>query len=194
MTTIEIVTSEPERTWVWSDLHLSDRGVLEAFRQPRFPDTARMNAHLIREWHRKVQVGDTIICLGDIGHPDAWEDTALVGKIRQCPGKRVLVRGDQDTNHEALRNAGFTRQCKFAVCTTEPRLALSHEPLRRLAPGAVNVHGHLKEGNEPSARHINVAVERIAYSPARLSDVLIRARERLATTVNRAKPEAGDRP
>ena len=39
---------------------------------------------------------DTIICLGDVAHPDAWRDRRLVLDIRDCPGKRVLVLGNHD--------------------------------------------------------------------------------------------------
>ena len=31
---IPILTSPPEKTWIWSDLHLADRGVLFAFDRP----------------------------------------------------------------------------------------------------------------------------------------------------------------
>ena len=47
-----------------------------------------------------------------------------------------------------------------------------------MPPVAVNVHGHLHEGTEPTGRHINLAVERIDYAPLRLSEVEAEARER----------------
>ena len=37
---IPIITSPPERTWVWSDLHFADRSALEAFDRP-FADVLR---------------------------------------------------------------------------------------------------------------------------------------------------------
>ena len=30
-----------------------------------------MNRHLLSEWSRRVHADDTIICLGDVAHPDA---------------------------------------------------------------------------------------------------------------------------
>ena len=59
---IPIVTAPPERVWVWSDLHLSDRAALAAWTRP-FQDTDEMNHHLRREWSQQVRTGDTIICL-----------------------------------------------------------------------------------------------------------------------------------
>ena len=62
--------------------------------------------------------------------------------------------------------------------TCSPPPPLSHEPLRRIPPGAVNVHGHVHDGTEATARHINLTVEQTDYAPIRLSEVLAEARER----------------
>ena len=72
---IPIISSPPERTWIWSDLHLADRAVLAAWNRP-FRNIEEMNRHLLREWSRRVHADDTIICLGDVAHPDAWRDPA----------------------------------------------------------------------------------------------------------------------
>ena len=40
--------------------------------------------------------------------------------------------------------------------------------------GAVNVHGHLHEGTEPTRRHVNVAVERWNYEPVPMATVAAR--------------------
>ena len=174
---VHIITSLPEKTWIWSDLHFADRGVVEAFNRP-FRNVDRMNRHLVREWRRRVQADDTIICLGDVGHPDAWRDRRLMLDIMDCPGERVLVLGSHDWDREALRKVGFTTQCSLALYAGDPPLALSHVPLRRIPPTTVNVHGHLHEGVEPTVRHVNVAVEQTDYRPVGLSWVLDKARRR----------------
>ena len=69
-TPIPIINSPPERTWIWSDLHLADRAVLAAWNRP-FRNIEEMNRHLLREWSRRIHADDTIICLGDLAHPDA---------------------------------------------------------------------------------------------------------------------------
>ena len=74
------------RTWIWSDLHLGDRGPLEAFDRP-FADVPAMNRHLLARWRQRVQPGDTIICLGDVAHPDAWRDRRLVLRSAGVPGR-----------------------------------------------------------------------------------------------------------
>ena len=176
---IPIIETPPERTWIWSDLHLDDRSVLFSWDRP-FAYVEQMNHHLLREWRRRVRPGDTIICLGDVVHPDAWRNRRLVLDVRGCPGQRLLILGNHDLDTEALHDAGFTEQHVAALCATDPPLALSHLPLRRVSPTAVNVHGHLHGGEVPTGRHINVSVERTDYAPVGLTWVLELARRRNA--------------
>ena len=174
---IPILETPSEETWVWSDLHLADRSALFAWDRPFGDDVVRMNHHLLREWRHRVRPGDTIICLGDVAHPDAWRDRRLVLDVRNCPGRRVLILGNHDVGDtEALRDAGFPEQHAAALCATEPPLALTHMPLRRVPPTAINVHGHLHGAPAPSPRHLNLSVERIDYAPVRLDQVLQQVR------------------
>ena len=174
---IPIIRSRPERTWLWSDLHFSDRAALEAFGRP-FRDVGRMNEHLVKEWQRCVRPGDTIICLGDVGHPNAWRDRRLVLDIRSCPGTRFLVLGNHDGDRDALREAGFTTQCTLALCATDPPLALSHVPLWSVPHGTINVHGHIHGGHEPTPAHINITIERLQYTPIGMTWLVADARRR----------------
>ena len=175
---IEIIGTDPQRTWIWSDLHLSDRGALETFDRP-FRNIHAMNRALLANWRRSVHPSDTIICLGDVAHPDALADRRLMLDLRELGGERILILGNHDLDRTALGGAGFAAQHRLALCDTDPPLALSHYPLRRIPPGAVNLHGHLHEGAEPTRLHINLAVERLDYRPQHLPAVLARARRRL---------------
>lgn len=89
------------------------------------------------------------INLGDIAHPDAWRDEDLATTLRECRSRRGLVIGNHDETEIRV----------FAVVGSEEQ---SHEPLRRIPPGAVNVHGHVHEGIEATRRHINLTVEQTA--------------------------------
>ena len=140
-----IISSPPERTWIWSDLHLTDHSVRAAWSRP-FRNIKEMNHHLLREWSRRVHADDTIICLGDVAHPDAKRDRRLVLEVRNCPGERVLILGNHDHDTEGLNDASFETMCVAALCATDPALALSHLSLRRVPPTAVNVHGHIHAG------------------------------------------------
>ena len=103
-TRVPTIASPIGRTYIWSDLHLGDRGPLEAFDRP-FADVPAMNRHLLAKWRQRVQPGDTIICLGDVAHPDAWRDRRLVLDLRACPGERILILGNHDRDVPALRRA-----------------------------------------------------------------------------------------
>ena len=173
-TRVPTIASPIGRTWIWSDLHLGDRGPLDAFDRP-FADVPAMNRHLLARWRQRMQPGDTIICLGDVAHPDAWRDRRLVLDLRACPGERILILGNHDTDLRALAEAGFATQHRQALYEVEPTLALSHEPLAAVPVGAVNVHGHLHDGTEPTRRHVNVAVERWNYEPVPMATVAARA-------------------
>ena len=50
---VPVVASPPERTWIWSDLHLSDPSVLLGWGRP-FPSVEEMNWHLLRTGRRLV--------------------------------------------------------------------------------------------------------------------------------------------
>ena len=78
---IPIMETPPERIWIWSDLHLADRSILLVWNRP-FWSIEEMNRHLLTRWSERVGAGDTIICLGDVGHPDAWRDRRLVVDVR----------------------------------------------------------------------------------------------------------------
>ena len=129
--------------------NLGDRGALEAFDRP-FRDVEAMNRHLLAAWRRLVNDGDTIICLDKVAHPDAFRDRRLTADLHVCPGERILVRGNHDTNCRALENAGFTVQHRYALHAADSLLARSHEPLQRVPVGTVNAHAHLHEGIEPT--------------------------------------------
>ena len=100
--------------------------------------------------------------------------------VRNIRDGRILVLGNHDHDTEGLHDAGFTSMCIAALCATDPPLALSHLPLRRVPPTGVNVHGHIHAGEAPSQRHFNVSVERTDYAPVGLTWVLERVRRQNA--------------
>ena len=125
---------------MWSDLHLSDPGPLAAFGRP-FADVAVMNRHLLAESRHLVGPDDTIICLNDVAHPDAWRDPRLKLHLPRCLRHRFLIRGNHGTARVWLWTAGFEGQSDFALYAVDPPLALSHEPLEALPVSAVNLPG-----------------------------------------------------
>ena len=126
-----------------------------------------MDRALLAEWRRRVRPGETIICLGDIAHADAWRDDGRLRlDVAGCARARVLVLGNHDVhNLEELAAAGLDRQHAAPVCDTDPVLVLAHYPLVRVPAGTVNVHGHLHGPPGTTSRHRNLSVERTGYQP-----------------------------
>ena len=92
-TTITILHADPRRTWIWSDLHLGDRSISEAWDRP-FRDVTHMIRALPAEWRRRVRPGAAIICLGDVAHADAWrDDSRLRLDVAGCPGRGSSTSG-----------------------------------------------------------------------------------------------------
>ena len=153
---------------------------LAAWSRP-FRNTDEMNHHLLREWSRQVRTGDTIICLGDVAHPDAWRNRGTVLDLRNCPGKRLLVVGNHDVDPvNQVWPLEVDRTAVTLAAPGDPPLLLTHVPLLEVPHGCVNVHGHVHQKESPSRnRHINVSVEQLHYRPAKLSDIRRLARRLL---------------
>ena len=97
--------------------------------------------------------------------------------VLNCPGELLLVLGNHDHDTEALHDAsGFETMQVAAMYASDPPLALSHPPLRRVPPTAINVQGHIHAAEAPSQRHFNVSVERTDYAPVGGTWVLDRVR------------------
>ncbi len=163
---IPIIRSDPETTWIWSDLHLGDPSVISVFGRP-FIEVGAMNAFLLGEWRDRVQAGHTIICLGDVLHEDVWRNESLMNEIRSCPGDRILVLGNHEVNRAGnVEIDGFDEIHSTLYSSGNPPLLLTHMPLRNVPDGCVNVHGHLHNRESPSrTHHINVSIEQLRYRP-----------------------------
>ena len=168
---IPVIDVDPERTWIWSDLHLGDDSVVITGQRP-YRNTHAMNRALLAAWRSTVRHDDTIICLGDVAHPDFFREPRNTADLKGCPGRRLLVMGNHDIGQtDELDAAGFTERHWALLLDTDPPAALSHAPLKH-RPAAVNVHGHLHGADDMSRFHANVSVERTSYEPLRLADLL----------------------
>ena len=176
---VPVIEVEPERTWIWSDLHLGDAAYVITGRRP-YRNTSAMNRALLAAWRSAVRPNDTIICLGDVAHPDYWRDPRNTNDVKGCPGRRLLVMGNHDIGQaDNLQRAGFVHRRWAIILDTEPPAALTHAPLKHRPLPAVNIHGHWHGFADESPRHANVTVECTGYVPVRLSSVLERLKNPL---------------
>ena len=160
----ELQEATPGRIWIWSDLHLGHTTTISSFARP-FANAAEMDDALFRSWHRAVNPGDTIICLGDVAI-DGLSGT-LLERLRSAPGHKVLVIGNHEVNRAGNVDIdGFDEIHSTLYAPGDPPLLLTHMPLRNVPDGCVNVHGHLHDRKSPSrTHHINVSIEQLRYRP-----------------------------
>ena len=147
-----------------------------------------MNHHCCASGAVQVRTGETIICLGDVAHPDAWRNRGTVLDVRNCPGERLLVLGNHDVDPvNQARPLEVHRTAVTLAAPGEPPLLPTHVPLLEVPHGCVNVHGHVHQKESPTRnRHINVSVEQLNYRPAKLSAI-----RRLARRLLEEEPSPG---
>ena len=129
------------RTWVWSDLHLGHTKKIKAFGRP-FGTPDEMNDKLFRNWAQVVASADTILILGDMTVHGLWGQR--VNRVHEAPGRKILVCGNHEITRAGVLGAdGFDEVHSSLYVDGDPPLLLTHMPLRTVAEGCVNIHGHL---------------------------------------------------
>ena len=158
-----IIDTPAAETWVWSDLHLRDAGAFESSGRP-FADLGAMEAAILEAWHTRVGPTDTIVCLGDVAHPSAFDDEAWSTGSATARGTGSSSLGNHDlVLRGELEAAGFGEQSAAA---------LTHMPLVRLPYGCVQLYGHLHARGKAAPRRLDVGVDAIGFAPRRLDWLL----------------------
>lgn len=143
--------------WLISDPHFEDS------------DTKLMNPNWIDvEDHIKiinnmVHKNDTLICLGDCGNIERFNDI-------KCEN-RILIKGNHDDKGNYKYTEYFKEVYKGALFISD-KILLSHEPIYGLK-FCTNIHGHEHNGEHyytdiEGGRHINIASDVVGYIPFNL--------------------------
>jgi calcineurin-like phosphoesterase family protein len=96
----------PRPRWVISDTHFGHSTILDycPWRRTWSGSLAEHDAALIAAWRERVGPDDLVLHLGDV----ALGPKEYLSEIRgSLPGRIMLVRGNHDRSHAALRAAGF---------------------------------------------------------------------------------------
>ena len=163
----------PERIWVWSDLHLSHKNISRHAGRP-FDNIMYMNQTLQTN-AQCVPKDDIVLCLGDV----SFDDPIFTQQwLHQCPGRKFLILGNHDIDRsykrEALLSLGFEGVAECLVLPhNNQQLWLTHYPLGRncLPKDTINVHGHTHQ-HSIDGPYVNVCVEHINYTPVKMISVL----------------------
>lgn len=151
--------------------HWSDGGSVWLISDPHFEDsdTKLMNPNWIDvDEHIKiinnmVYKNDTLICLGDCGNLERFNDI-------KCKN-RVLIKGNHDDKGNSKYTEYFNEIYKGALFISD-QILLSHEPIYGLK-FCINIHGHEHNGtysyiDKEGGKHLNIASDVIGYIPFNL--------------------------
>lgn len=139
----------PGKVWLFSDPHFGDRNILK-FERSIFNNIEDHDQYIIDKINNTTHDGDTLVCLGDLGH----EWTIPLSKIKRKL-YLVLIMG----NHDRLNKTSYTKH--FSEVYSGPLfvnkfMVLSHEPTQ-IGSNIINIHGHLHSATLDSKNHINIS-------------------------------------
>lgn len=154
-----------------SDMHFGHESFYKKFKladgsnaRP-FKDANHCDETIIENWNKTVSPNDRVYVVGDISIGKRH-----IEKIGRCTGKKVLIKGNHDTEKLSVYAQYFedvrgSHQFKGAVITHIP---IHPESLGRWG---LNIHGHLHTNNVEDTRYFNVSVEQINYTPISLEEI-----------------------
>ena len=144
--------------------------------KPRgFSSTEAMNDAIVEAWRSRVNDEDTVWVLGDVGDLEV---------MRTLPGKKHLIFGNDDTPRALFKDSGV-----FASYATSHELDTDNGPILLIhIPQAAKrndlpvLHGHTHAGpDEIDTRFVSVSVDKTAWGPISLEEVMQRFAERTAS-------------
>jgi len=158
-----------------SDLHFQHRNVIQYNNRP-FPSVDHMNEELVRRWNERVQNGDNVYVLGDVGIGSFAKIEPLITRLR---GRKHLIWGNHDSNKIKKSELWVTSRPYAEISSGGEFVILHHYGQRvwnRCHYGSFHLYGH-SHGNLPAyGRSLDVGVDVWDYRPVTLNEI----KERLA--------------
>ena len=174
------------RTFFTSDQHFGHANIIRYCGRP-YASVGEMNFDMTRRWNEVVQPNDRVFCLGDfaMGDQSAWP-----GYRGELNGRIELVLGNHDKSKATMLGVGFDEVHDNVVVDIDGyKLWLNHFPpaasgnedyrgrreyVRPVAPALYDIAlcGHVHEKWTVSDGVVNVGVDRWAFRPIRLDDIL----------------------
>lgn len=161
------------RIFVISDTHFDHANILgftglDGQRvRPEFSDVDAMNEAMVTRWNDVVRAGDHVYHLGDV----AMHKRGL-RFVTRLNGRKRLCRGNHDIfKTRDYLDAGFEEIHGMRVLAG---VVLTHCPIHPESLGRFlgNIHGHIHERPAYGPRYVNVSVERVAYTPVLLDEIV----------------------
>lgn len=162
----EDLKPDDAKLWVTSDTHFCHRRILiyEAENRP-FKNRDEMNEALIQRWNEKVSNRDLVLHLGDFSFGDKTKKKDIVARLN---GRIWLLMGNHDREQNYnWQELGFDRTFD-APFRLDGKFVFSHEPLKEIPSGLVNIYGHVhgsKYFNTIDPNRLCACVERWNCAP-----------------------------
>ena len=163
------------RTWFTADTHIGQADVASYFGRDRyFPTLAHHDRRIRAELKARIEPGDTLVHLGDVGAKGARSLCGVPG-VRQ-----ILVRGNHDDHvrargewDEVVDYVEFEIGGQLVLCLHYPMLAWRGD-----RKGSIHLHGHshgrVKDERRGRGGRIDVGVDCWSYKPVRFSQIVQR--------------------
>ena len=163
-----------------SDTHFGHSKILEYEKTSRpFATVEDMNEKIIQNWNSKVEDKDTVYILGDVfvGDPDAIEEI-----MPRLKGKKVLIRGNHDTNSKINRMTPYLSGVydMYNLKYNGKFFVLCHYPIREWQNkdyGAIHLYGHVHSNEhrngilaEPYSYHVGADTNEL--KPISIDDIV----------------------
>jgi len=159
--------------WLISDTHFGHTTLVERGWRPADFER-KLEANLVRS----VTAPDTLIHLGDVAITaagiDRWREIT-----RRLECRKLLIRGNHDKKSLTYyAEAGWDCVSDGVILDIfGKRAVLTHEPLDRVDPWDINIHGHLHLGVHrgdvmADGKHILISMEHLQYRPIPLRTVI----------------------
>ena len=152
------------KAYFTADWHLGHRNILKY--RPNFKSIEEHDTTIFSNYTNIVKKRDIVYFLGDICF-----DKTYLDKLRNLPGRKVLVLGNHDTEHLSVSDLLFAFD-EIISLKSYKGFWLSHAPIHpEELRGKLNIHGHTHYGKIKDTRYINVCVEQTYYAPIELHDI-----------------------
>lgn len=156
----------PGKIWLYSDPHFGDLSILK-FERRQFKDIDEHNEYILDKINSRINKGDTLIFLGDLGHN--WEP--YIQRIKKDIYK-VLILGNHD-NHAMHKYTSNFDEVYNGPLFINKFMILSHEPIP-VSDHFMNVHGHLHNSYLDDDHHINISAHMVEYKLTEIDDLFVK--------------------
>ena len=152
-----------------SDLHLLESGTILSFYGPDFfmSDEA-YEFYVLNRWRSKIKEDDTVIVVGDAGHPFKYKD---------LPGHKILVRGNHDVYAQEYYSV-FEKVVDHIYLNVEGvRVVIEHICHSTDIEADILICGHSHNVScyrytTPEQTIVYVIINLLGYEPRTLSELL----------------------